>query len=302
MNSKTAHDRTLELTTPAVRHLAWLCQAPQLLQSPLTFEPAHYLSDDVTDKLIAWDRNPGEAPALLLEAPPRRLGFYVERLYQMLLENLLGWDILLQNRQIQSNGRTIGELDFVVHNRIDNCIEHHEIAIKYYLGVPESGEQALWYGPNASDRLDLKTDRMLHKQSQRTLLPEARSLLAEAGITGPVTPRIFMPGYLFYPATKNVVAPGYVPAHHLRGQWCYLHQIRPSDISGWVILNKPHWIGPWCQDGPPDTEAVTAALNTIRRHNVPLLFAKVELAPASGLWQETRRLFVVPDDWPKNDH
>ena len=41
-----------------------------------------------------------------------------------------------------------------------------EIAIKYYLGVPEQAGRTLWYGPSAKDRLDLKADRMLNLQSQ----------------------------------------------------------------------------------------------------------------------------------------
>ena len=298
MDAKTTHYSTSGLTTPAVRHLAWLCQAPQLLQSPLTFEPGRYLPDGMTEQLQAWDQNPETAPALLRETPQKRLGFYFERLYRVLLEDLLGWEVLLQNRQIQSNGRTIGELDFVVHNRSEDRIEHHEIAIKYYLGVPEQRGNTLWYGPNARDRLDLKSDRMLNLQSQRTRLPEARALLAEAGINEPVTPRIFMPGYLFYPKETRAIAPESVPANHLRGHWCYISQIEPPDIPGWVVLNKPLWIGPWRQKEPPRADAVMAALNTIKCHGIPLLFAKLEKNCASGLWQETNRLFVVPESWP----
>lgn len=299
MDAKTAHYSTSELVTPAVRHLAWLCRAPQLLQSPLTFEPARYLADDIAERLQVWDQDPALAPALLKETPQKRLGFYFERLYRVLLEDLLGWDVLLQNRQIQSNGRTIGELDFVVHNRSEDRIEHHEIAIKYYLGVPEQSGRTRWYGPNARDRLDLKTDRLLRMQSQRTALPEARALLAEAGVTEPVVPRIFMPGYLFYPTVMQVNPPESVPASHLRGQWCYLSQVKPSDLPGWVVLNKPHWIGPWRQTETPTPDAVTAALNTIKRHSIPLLFARVEQNSVNGSWQETKRLFVVPDSWPQ---
>jgi len=130
-------------------------------------------------------------------------------------------------------------------------------------------------------------------------LPEARALLAEIGIAEPVTPRIFMPGYLFYPAGTEVIAPESVPASHLRGQWRYLSQIEPSDLPRWVVLNKPHWIGPWRQQEPPEPHAVTAALNTIQRHSIPLLFAKLEQNFVSGFWQETNRFFVVPDSWPQ---
>ncbi|MCL1484758.1 MAG: DUF1853 family protein [Marinobacter sp.] len=160
------------LSNPAIRHLAWLCSSPQLLQCPLSFTPQRYLPNDYLATLLNWDAHPQNAPALLGEPPQKRLGHYVERLYRVLLENLLGWDILLQNQQIHSDGRTIGELDFVVYNRHRQRIEHHEIAIKFYLGHTQ------WFGPNAHDRLDLKTRSLLDQQSQRSQTPEARELLA----------------------------------------------------------------------------------------------------------------------------
>jgi hypothetical protein len=43
---------------------------------------------------------------------------------------------------------------------------------------------------------------------------------------------------------------------------------------------------------------VMAALNMIQHYGVPLLFAKLEQDSATGLWQETQRLFVVPNSWP----
>jgi len=299
MDDITTGDIPYAFRTPAVRHLAWLCHTPQLLSSPLSFEPAHYLPANHLETLKAWDRDVQAAPALLQEPPQRRLGFYFERLYQVLLEDLLGWDILLKNQQIQSNGRTIGELDFVVHNRAQDQIEHHEIAVKYYLGVARSGHQTLWYGPNARDRLDLKTENLIHHQSRRTLQPETRSLLENLDITGPLTARIFMPGYLFYPDGQPISVPAYVPGNHLRGSWIYLSEARIRDTSRWVPLHKPHWIGPWLQDEAPVPETTHEALDRIEHHDVPLLFALLENDGGDNVWRETDRLFVVPESWPR---
>lgn len=298
MDDITIGDIPNALRTPAVRHLAWLCHTPQLLSSPLSFEPARYLPPSHLEKLEAWDLDLGTAPPLLREPPQRRLGFYFERLYQVLLEDLLGWDILLKNQQIQSNGRTIGELDFVVHNRIEDRIEHHEIAVKYYLGVARPGYRTLWYGPNARDRLDLKTDNLLHHQSRRTHQPETQELLEKADIAGPLTARIFMPGYLFYPGGVTISAPDYVPDNHLRGSWLYLSKARAMDTSRWIQLHKPHWIGPWLQDVPPEPETAFEALERIERHAVPALFAVLENDTPNGVWRETDRIFVVPENWP----
>lgn len=298
MNANLASELINSYRTPAIRHLAWLCQAPQLMHSPITFEPAQYLPSNYPDILKAWDQNIEAAPLLLSEPPQRRLGFYFERLYQILLEDLLGWPILLKNQQIQSSGRTIGELDFVVYNKKDDRIEHHEIAIKFYLGVSERAGSTLWYGPNARDRLDMKTTSLLEQQSRRTQLPETIALLSESHITGPLTPRIFMPGYLFYPDDQPAVTPGYVPAEHLRGRWIYAHDARAKDTSQWVVLNKPHWIGNWIQIEPPDAEHTQEALKRVENKSVPQLFAVMQQDQQTGNWFETDRVFVVPETWP----
>lgn len=298
MDEKTKPHSLFDLRTPAVRHLAWLCQAPQLLRSPMTLEPSRYLPDGYQDQLRHWDQHPDTLPPLLRETPPKRLGFYFERLYRVLLEELLGWEILIQNRQIQANGRTLGELDFIVHNRNEGRLEHHEIAIKYYLGVPETNGPTRWYGPNAKDRLDLKTSRMINTQSQRTRLPEAQALLAEAGISGPITPRLFMPGYLFYPSRSDYAIPDYVPADHLAGRWRYVSELAASSTRHWVVLNKPDWIGPWQQAHAPAAEESAHALAAIEREHVPLLFAALAQNEPDGPWREVDRIFVVPENWP----
>ncbi len=298
MNTTTITDTLCTFRTPAIRHLAWLCRAPQLLSSPISFQPADYLPEDYIRLLRVWDQNLELAPPLLLESPQKRLGFYFERLYQVLLENLLGWNILLKNQQIHVDGRTIGELDFVVHNPIANRIEHHEIAIKYYLGVPKPDQEALWYGPNAIDRLDLKTHSMLHNQSQRTQHPQTANLLKASGISGVITPRIFMPGYLFQPGFQQMPTPGYVPENHLWGTWMYVSEAQLTDTSGWVKLNKPHWIGPWVQSTPPRHEPIEDALELVRNRNIPQLFSVLRQDPGEGIWKEADRVFVVPANWP----
>lgn len=298
MDASTPTKKILSFSCPAVRHLAWLCMAPQLISSSSLFEPGRYLPPDYLDTLQAWDRNPESAPRLLREPPQRRLGFYFERLYEVLLSDLLGWDILLKNAQIQSNGRTLGELDFIVQNPIDDRIEHHEIAIKYYLGVPRGSHEALWYGPNARDRLDLKSDRLINHQSRRTHQPETLQLLKRHGITGPITARVFMPGYLFYPLNEPISAPGSAPSNHLYGWWAYASEVTKADTANWVLLQKPHWVGPWHQSEAPQPQESTQALTMIDHDQIPRLFAELAYDRASDTWCEQRRLFIVPGSWP----
>lgn len=281
-------------------HLAWLCQAPQLLDSPVTFPLADYLPQDWHTRLTGWAEDPDTRPAALSEPANPRLGYYFERLYECVLTELMGWTLLGKNLAIRdAGGRTLGELDFVLGNPHTGAVEHHEIAVKFYLGYPGEAPGTLWYGPNSRDRLDLKVQRLLSHQSQQGERPETRALLSGLGIDGPVLPRVFMPGYLFYPTGQLVNLPDFVPRDHLRGHWLYHHDTENMDTRHWVPLHKPHWLGPWWQVEAPDPAISTAALASVEEQVRPRLFAALEQTPDTGLWQETARTFVVPSGWPQ---
>lgn len=301
MSERPEFSAHLQCRVPAVRHLAWLCHTPQLISSPARFIPENYLPEDLEQRLRKWDSSPGTGPAVLTEQPARRLGQYFERLYQCLMEDLLGWEILLKNQPVRHNGITLGELDFVVRNPVDNAVEHHEIAVKFYLGHQGADQETpLWYGPSSRDRLDIKTQRLISHQSRMTQRPETCTLLASLGIEEPVQSRVFMPGYLFYPLTEVLPPPPDVPPDHLRGQWLYIDDL--NGINGstqqWVPLTKPHWLGPWRQRQAPDTRHTEQALEVVRSTGTPRLFARLDPFPQDGYWQETSRVFVVPGAWP----
>lgn len=282
-----------------MRHLAWMCDAPQLISSAMGFDPKQYLPEGMEERLKAWDRAPHHGPDVLTEQPARRLGHYFERLYECLMQDLLGWEILLKNRPVRSNGITLGELDFIVRNPTDNSIEHHEIAVKFYLGYRDNGHDTpLWYGPNSRDRLDIKTLRLTDHQSRMTERPEARSLLTSLGIETPVRPRIFMPGYLFYPMGSALSPPENIPPGHLRGDWLYIDALDGVDARHWIPLIKPHWLGPWRQPHAPEHRHTEEALDVVRSAGIPRLFAALEQSPEDGYWREASRIFVVPGDWP----
>ena len=309
-----ANELLLQFRTPAVRHLAWMCHAPQLLESARSYSPCSHLPDNLLTTLHHWDAHPESGPTVLTAIPKPRLGLYFEELYNCLLTDILGYEVLARNLQIRGAQRTLGELDFVVRNPRTHEIEHHEVAVKFYLGIhldahseapleaqqQESGN-TFWHGPNAIDRLDLKTRNLLEQQSQRTLLTEATAALRVLGIDQPVITRIFMPGYLFYPLDQKVSAPPQVPANHERGHWLYLEQARRLDARHWVHLQKPHWLGPWVQTEAPDLSARSGPLNAIEAiesTGTPRLFALVNFDAQTNLWKETERFFIVPAHWP----
>ncbi len=299
-----------QFRVPAVRHLAWMCNAPQLLDCTLSFYPSRHLPRNLLTTLRHWDAHPETGPVVLTAVPKPRLGLYFEELYECLLTHLLGFEVLARNLQIRGTERTLGELDFVVRNPRTHEIEHHEVAVKFYLGVYRQESGAIfWHGPNAIDRLDLKTRSLLEQQSQRTLLAETAAALKAQGIAQPVATRIFMPGYLFYPlldpldrgtSVRQLCLPPQVPTNHERGHWLYLAQARRRDTRDWIHLQKPHWLGPWVQTEAPDALATATTLNAIEATGTPRLFAHVSVDAVTNLWKETERFFIVPTDWPNH--
>ncbi len=286
--------------TPAVRHLAWLCHAPPLLADSNLFRPAEHLPDDWLLRLQALDQAPAPLLDCLEQAGSRRLGHYFERLYAYLLEQVLGWPILLHNLPVRDGqGLTLGELDFVVRNPVTGEAEHHELAVKYYLGLAEP-QRTRWYGPNAHDRLDLKRDRLLNHQSQMTLRPATRRLLAEAGLQAPLPARILMPGNLFYPISgdEGLRSPDWVNPGHERGHWLAEGELASQDCSDWVPLHKPDWLGAYQCRQPPDADARDQHLARIRQYRRPGLFARMAMRADRQGYQEMERYFVVPDTWP----
>lgn len=108
-----------------------------------------------------------------------------------------------------------------------------------------------------------------------------------------------MPGYLFYPPDTPLTVPDFVPADHLRGTWLYHHHLADQDMAAWVPLHKPHWLGPWSQPDRPDPELAARVMDTVAEHARPRLFAVLSEDAASGQWIEVERVFVVPENWPR---
>ncbi|GAA0681983.1 DUF1853 family protein [Marinobacterium maritimum] len=283
---------------PVIRHLAWLCRAPQLYRGALTFDPVDWLPNDYLQQLQYWDRHPESMPDLLRQAAPRRLGLYFEQLYACLLQDLLGWPLLARNLQVRDQQRTLGELDFLVRNPQTGDVEHHEIAVKFYLGHTDAEtRQPYWFGPNSRDRLDLKTARLLQHQTRLAAQPAAQPVLESLGLQAPPTPRIFMPGYLFYPCQGKLPAPEQADPDHGQGRWCYASEVLALEPEGWVVLHKPHWLVDWQQPEAPLPGRLLQAAAEVQQSGRACLLARVVAAPTG--WVEVERLFVVPNNWPE---
>ena len=309
---------------PLVRDLAWLLLAPDLIVTPCPGRPSRGelgLGDD--DRLAAWLKTLEVAPerleAFLAPALTGRMGLYHERLWQFLLDTAPNTRLLAHNLRIHQGKRTLGELDLLYCRRDDPRPVHLEVAIKFYLGLPqgpgEPDSQARWIGPGGADSLAVKREHLHRHQLRLTASPEARETLApwwsppssvqegsvfeQEGSMPSMTVRLAIPGVLFHPWHAPLPPPCEAATDYLRGQWVTagdwprLRDGLPPGTLG-ARLNKPHWLA------PPRREALLSLrdLDAQLVQHLNVSDAPVQLA----LWQEEKgwqRLFVVADDWPR---
>jgi hypothetical protein len=286
----------IEYLPRSLRHLYWLCQAPSLVRHERVFDLTAALPQDYRLRIDRLAHCPDVLQQLNMAAE-LRLGLYFEQLYACLMTHVLGWELLGHNLQVREQGRTLGELDFLLHNPLSGEVEHHEIAVKFYLAA--GADDSHWYGPNSRDRLDLKTERLLGHQVNMAEQPASRAMLAEKGLPQSARSRVLMPGYLFYPAGQSALPlPPNVSGNHLRGDWLRASQVCELRLETSVQLSKLDWLGPWHQTCHPDGMLAHAQASRIAAGGPPKLFAQLGQDGNSGVWHETKRFFLVPDEWP----
>ncbi|MCG2584252.1 DUF1853 family protein [Massilia sp. TS11] len=283
------------LQHPHVRALAWLLDAPDLLD-PLypawqgRVAPLAPLDDGAAAWLQALDQNPAALDAFLGARQFTRIGLYAEQLLAFYLGQrgrLVAHGLQVRDaRQI-----TLGEFDFLLEDGAG--LEHWELATKFYLlseTGPGAGLDGL-LGPNLADTLGAKLRKIFSHQLHLGEQAAALGVLAR-----PMTrARAVLKGWLFYPGA--VVTPPGIAADHCRGFWCALAECAALPDTAYQILPRLSWLAPWQGSSAPlSRSALQAALaERFASHGMPALIA--EVAEHGGQWREQRRGFIVPDDW-----
>jgi hypothetical protein len=249
-----SHFEWLHFRQPAVRDLAFALASPPLLSHwPTEFAPHRTIElpdyqfwqshfQRYLPRLRALDDDPTELNQILAKLSSSRLGIRFEALLSFWLNDRSNhwhdFELLAKNIQLKDEKRTIGEVDFIIENKLTGEIEHWELSLKFYLG--EGALQPYkWRGLNDRDTFGRKIKHTLHKQFNVDCiyLPE----LGEKTIQKRVA--IFK-GRLFYPDqvsenAKESLA-SWLGPEHLRGTWGY--QL-PHGIE-WRRAARREWLTP----------------------------------------------------------
>jgi hypothetical protein len=298
--------RWSSLRDPHVRALAWLLEAPDLLDVDAPRWQGRIaalgpLSEFDVTWLYALDGNPRLLHAHLGRQPSARLGRYAEQLMAFYLQQ--SGRLIAHNVQVRDGpNATIGEFDFLVHDAAHSGAEHWEFATKFYLleSYRAQMQADAFVGPNLADTLGAKMDKIMQQQLRLSQHPAAAQYL-----TQPVTlASALVKGWLFYreadagmclPATLGVAA------GHCRGFWCELAELDLRQAGHYLVLPRLEWLAP---ARAPLARSLSAAqlpqaIQALFAQSLaPVMIAVCALSTLDDdVVLEQRRGFIVPDDW-----
>lgn len=232
------------------------------------------------------------------EVQPGKLGRYFEAMIGAWIDREPDIECLAANLPVRDGGRTLGEFDLIVDYL--GVTEHWEVAVKFYLAMGDTKNIAHWFGPNPSDTLRDKYQRLMTHQLQLLRYRQARQLLASRGWRVTQT-RCLMKGRLFYPykdqdGTNLTLAPEINPDHE-RGWWIEEHEssaLLSTNAIRFVVLPKQHWLA--TLDGTQSLVAfgLETLLETVAQHSAGTLhIARID--QDTGI--EIDRGFIVKQQW-----
>ncbi|AEK62254.1 DUF1853 family protein [Collimonas fungivorans] len=295
------HQRWNHLSDPHVRALAWLLDAPDLLD-PLAAQwqgkVASYADADLAAWLAELEQTPEKLQALhrhIDSLPSTRLGLYAEKLLAFYFEQRRM--LVAHSVQVRaSKNDTVGEFDFLL--RLDGGLVHWEFASKFYLletsGVSLQADDFI--GRDMADSLGSKMQKLLHHQLALSQHPASQPHLSEAVVAA----QVLMKGWLFYQDQQHPAAVPGVSANACRGYWCTLSDLVLDETTVYHLLPRQRWLAP-AKVALADVSSPAQMRVALSQHFAgdmsPVLL--VSLRPESGYGLETDRGFVVPDDWPE---
>lgn len=272
--------------------LAWLTQAPDLLQPPAGLE-------------LSLSR---KAPPITVSAlmshldryqPGFRLGDRFENLVLFYLKYIHNIFDIKRNIQVKNESLTIGELDFLLP--VNQRWTHLEVALKLYLLDGSGHCLSQFIGTRRDDCLETKWQHMLDHQIRLSEAASAQQTLQQLGIDMPPEQALWVKGWLFYHRGQIPDAlPAPLNPEHQRGWWLTQSELRALVGNGqhYLIPTKKDWLVPAAMVDEPllDLEQLKERVGEHERAQLILVVSY----DAQGRLVEQSRGFVVSDRWPSN--
>ena len=279
-----------------VRDLAWAVSSNGLLNDRLAVKES--LLREESQKFIAQLRQLDEDPKLLMEflgtKNIKRLGHYFEQLIFFWLQHSERFIILVKNKPLRSDKKTLGEIDLIVQDQDTLNYEHWELAVKYYLAHYQNGV-INYIGPNANDYFHLKLEKLKEHQCKILESDEGKKLLSELEISD-IKPKLLVKGCLYYHPKQESKSWENINVNHAKSWWVYLKEVENflSDDHHFALIHKNEWLSK-----PKTPEKLLSKKTCVEQLNESLKKSPRGLCLACYKNSELiSQGFVVHNNWP----
>ena len=175
-----------------------------------------------------------------------RLGHQIEYVFKQLVEYSEAYEILLHNLPISQGGRTIGEIDFILKNKISQQLIHVELTYKFYLINPEvANPKHQIIGPNQRDMFFIKMEKIKNKQFPLLHSVAGIQALEDNDINHlEIEHQCCFKAQLFYPFENETVNIGSLNKNCMAGYWMRLDDFKKSEFAKYqfYLPTKSEWI------------------------------------------------------------
>ncbi len=295
----------------SVSNLAWaLGSSPLMLSHPKspyqTLDENWFNTNFALHQEWLWqlDAEPEKLEAFQESEYRLPLGKKFERLIQFWLEESPYYELIANNVQLVSGKTTVGEIDFIFKEVLSGEVFHMEVACKFYLGFKNSKSWDHWIGPNGTDNLALKMNK-LNEQLTVTSTSAGHAFLNQIKLPKPKSV-LLMKGMFFhhYQSLLRHNAPVFSTKNYASGWWVRLSELDHffSSEGTWMVLPKSDWLSnyetPYGNHEIYKSHQMNALchdlISTYKRS-----IAVIQLFPSSVGYSEGSRGFVVPNHWPE---
>ncbi len=208
------------------------------------------------------------------------LGKRIESFFSYSIRHSDRYNIVAGNIQIIENKTTLGELDFILLDRIKNSYIHVEVVYKFYIYDPTfQNELERWIGPNRRDTFLYKLSKLKKKQLPLLFHPQTKIKLKELGLK-PIDPlqKVCFKALLFVPYNYRQNIYPIINNACIAGYWISFSQFLSSEFKQYeyFIPDKLDWpVEPsknkaWCSY----KEIIESLRITIIKEKSPLIWIK----------------------------
>jgi hypothetical protein len=235
---------------------------------------------------------PADSPSTPLLRFDQKLGHLYEEALFTLLDSDPQFQCVAKNLQIiNPEKRTIGELDFILWDTIQQQHIHLELAVKFYL-IYHDADTSHYPGPDARDNYHRKVNRLREHQLTLASHPDAKESMTTLTGGGCIEVRHLIHGIFFdHIDAEQKPTPEFASPHSRRRSWLYCSELTQNfpEIKTARVLPKQVWL---CEID----------------HTLFHALVEVPVAELLELGQQRCTMFVthagdepkflVPDNWP----